>query len=175
VPLRSVNDALKEPSSSKELQVDRGRQRDRSKVGGRPSSSVNTQVYPQRSSFKNRVNGHSKSYKQGEVSVNWPPMLNTSFPYSEVATSFDPAAFEANVSGQVSSNLSVSRVYDEVVSNLGHKDASVVDIQPTWASFNYSNELPATSSLSLPWFFQENKHSPSMVVNSSSSSSLFSG
>ena len=36
-------------------------------------------------------------------------------------------------------------------------------------SFNHSNDLAAPSSLGLPWFFEENYQSSSMVVNSSSS------
>ena len=72
-PLRSVNDAVMEPSFSKELPVDRGRQRESSKFNRQPSSSLSTQVYYRRRSFRDRVQGSSRSGKEGEVSVYWPP------------------------------------------------------------------------------------------------------
>jgi len=45
----------------------------------------------------------------------------------------------------------------------------VLDIHPTSASFNLSNELAASSSMSLLWFFEEKDQSPSVVVNAPSS------
>lgn len=47
--------------------------------------------------------------------------------------------------------------------------SAILDVHPTSASFTHSNDLATSSSLSLPWFFEENDQFPSMMVNSSSS------
>ena len=45
----------------------------------------------------------------------------------------------------------------------------VLDIHPASASFNLSNELAASSSMNLPWFFEEKDQPPSLVANALSS------
>ena len=116
-PSRNVNEAVEELSLSKHMQVDRTKQRVAIEHVMRASSSVSTQVYSRRNSFRNRRNrvhetNRSSSGDRVSVCANWPPdalfMLDTSSPFSNEATSFDPALFEANICGQASSNISVS-------------------------------------------------------------------
>ena len=58
---------------------------------------------------------------------------------------------------------------DVAVSHVVHRGSVVLDIHPTSPSLNLSNELAASSSMSLPWFFEEKDLSPSSVVNALSS------
>ena len=110
------------------------------------------------------------SSSEGKVSLSeyWPRdaaiVLDTSSPSNE-ATSFGPALFEANICSHVSSNILVSLARDVVVSQEDCRGSVVLDIHPTSASFNLSNEVAASSSTSLPWFFEEKDQTPSLVVN----------
>ena len=92
-------------------------------------------------------------------------VLDTSSPSSNEANSFDPALFEANICGQVSSNTFVSLGRDVVLSHQVHKGSAILDIHPISDSLNLSNVLVASSSISLPWFFEKKDQPPSLVGN----------
>jgi len=108
-----ANEVVQELPFSKLMQMDRGKQRDITELGLRASSSVSTQVYSRRNSFKyrrNRVRERKGSSSEGRVSVcaNWPPdalfVRETGSHSSDEAKSFDPALFEAQICGQAFSN-----------------------------------------------------------------------
>jgi len=104
--------------------VDRGRQRESSKFNRQPPSSVSTQVYYRRKSFRDRV----IPSEVGEVSAYSPPdallAVTSSSLCPEADTSFNAAVFEASISRQVSSNLYASRE-NAGVSHVGYKENSV--------------------------------------------------
>jgi len=58
---------------------------------------------------------------------------------------------------------------DAEVSHQVHRGSLVLDFHPISDSLNLSNKLAPSSSMSLPWLFEEKDQSPSLVVNAPSS------
>lgn len=167
---RNVKEAVQELSSSKHMEMDRGKERVVTELEMRASSSVNTQVYSRRISLgngRNRV--HESKGSTSEGSTYWSPDVllvhDAGSPSADEAKRVDPALYEAKICGQAASNSFVPVARDAAVSHQAHRDSLVLDTHPRSDSLKLSNEMVPSSSSSLPWLFEEKDQSRSCVVN----------
>lgn len=102
----------------------------------------------------------SKSVKVDELSAKWPPnallALDLSMSSSEQASAVDPAKYETDVNGQLHNEYCIPSFRNAIIAPGGGRDCLALNYVTPLASFNHSTELGTSSSLTLPWLYEEN-------------------